>query len=164
MCCMEIPKEARKCPYCQHFQNRWTMFIYHPAFAMLVAFIPLAGILITLGKMFDTGEDYVTYKDQIAITESQLVFGETKSSATVDVIGTIKNTSPIAWKEIEFHVDFFDATGKRMDVGEKENSFFYLPAKGTSAFKVTFTREFPETNYVKQTVSVVKAKDARARW
>ena len=126
---MEIPKEALKCPYCQHFQNRWTMFIYHPAFAMLVAFIPLAGILITLGKMFDTGEDYVTYKDQIAITESQLVFGETKSSATVDVIGTIKNTSPIAWKEIEFHVDFFDATGKRMDVGEKENSFSTCPQK-----------------------------------
>ena len=164
MCCMEIPKDARKCPYCQHFQNRATMFLYHPVFAALAACLPITGMLIAFSMFFDRGGDYETYKNQIAITDGQLVFGETKSGKTVDVIGTIKNTSPISWKEIQFHVDFFNATGKRIDVGHKEQYNFYLPANGASSFKVTFPMEFPETNYAKPVVSVSTAKDARARW
>jgi hypothetical protein len=164
MCCMEIPKEARKCPYCQHFQNRLVMFLYHPAFAVLCASIPFVVTIIVLFSIFDTGANYETYKDQIAITDSQLVLGDTKSGATVDVIGTITNASLISWKEIHIHVDFLDAGGKRIDVGEKENYNSYLPAHGTSSFKVSFVREFPETNYVKHVVRVVTAKDARERW
>jgi hypothetical protein len=79
-------------------------------------------------------------------------------------MGTIKNTSPVPWKEIQFHVDFLDASGKRADVGEREDYNFRLPANGTSSFKVSFRREFPETNYAKHIVRVVTAKDARARW
>ena len=164
MCCMEIPKEARKCPYCQHFQNRATMFLYHPAFAVLGACLPLLGMLIAFSILFDRGEQYETYKNQIAIGGTQLAFGETKSGKTVDVIGTIKNTSPISWREIQFHVDFLDATGKRIDVGQKEQYSFFLPANGTSSFKVSFPMEFPQTNYAKSVVSVSTAKDARARW
>ena len=121
-------------------------------------------MIIVFSSIFDRGENYETYKEQISITDSQLVFGETKSSATVDVIGTIRNTSPIPWKEIYIHVDFLDTSGKRMDVGEKEDYFSYLPANGTSSFKVSFNREFPETNYVKHVVRVDTARDARARW
>jgi hypothetical protein len=63
-----------------------------------------------------------------------------------------------------FHVDFLDASGKRFDVGEKEDYNYRLPASETSSFKVSFRREFPETNYVKPVVNVVAAKDTRARW
>jgi hypothetical protein len=164
MCCMEIPKEARRCPFCHHFQNRVSMVMYHPAFMVLFASLPLAAMLFVFANIFDTGEKYETYKDQVAITESQLVFGDTKSGATIAVMGTIKNTSPVPWKEIQFHVDFLDASGKRADVGEREDYNFRLPANGTSSFKVSFRREFPETNYAKHIVRVVTAKDARARW
>ena len=140
------------------------MFLYHPAFSVLYACLPMLGMLIGFSIIFDRGEEYETYKNQIVIDDSQLVFGETKSGKTVDVIGTIKNTSPISWKEIQFHVDFLDATGKRIDVGQKEPYSFYLPANGTSSFKVSFPMEFPETNYAKPVVSVSTAKDARARW
>ena len=124
----------------------------------------MLGMLIAFTMIFDRGEEFETYKNQIAITVAQLAFGETKSARTVDVIGTIKNTSPIPWKEIQFHVDFLDARGKRIDVGHKEQYNFYLPANGTSTFKVSFPTEFPETNYAKPLVSVSTAKDARARW
>jgi hypothetical protein len=140
------------------------MFLYHPAFAVLAACLPILGMLIAITMIFDRGEEFETYKNQIAITDTQLTFGETKSAKTVDVMGTIKNTSPIPWKEIQFHVDFLNATGKRIDVGHKDQYGFYLPANGTSSFKVSFPMEFPETNYAKPIISVSTAKDARARW
>ena len=121
-------------------------------------------MLVVFSTIFDQSENYQRYKDQIQIADTEIALGDTKSSATVAVIGTIKNTSPVPWKEIRFHADFFDTEGKRVDVGEREDSNFYLPANGTSSFKVSFRREFPETNYVRHTVRVVTAKDARARW
>lgn len=97
ICCMEIQKEARKCPFCHHFQTRLSTVMFHPAFAILFAFTPFAGILIFLTTI-------------------------------------------------------------------REDYSFRLPANGTSSFKVSFRREFPEANYVKPVISVVGAKDARARW
>ena len=163
MCCMDIPKQARKCPYCLHFQNRWSLLFFHPAFAACFAFLPLAGMMVFIAAVFDTGENFEVYKDQIHITDSQISFGDTKSDATIAVIGTITNASRVSWKEISFHVDFMDASGKRVDVGEREDYSFRLPAGENSSFKVSFRREFPVSNYVKQVVRVVGAKDVRAR-
>lgn len=140
------------------------MFLYHPVSVILAMCLPMAGMVIGFAMIFDRGEAYETYKNQIAITDCQLVFGEGRSGMTVDVIGTIKNTSPISWKEIQFHVDFLNETGKRIDVGHKEQSGFSLSANGTSSFKVSFPMEFPKTNYAKPVVTVSTAKDARARW
>ena len=119
-------------------------------------------VLIVFSYIFDMGENYETYKNQILISDSQIVFGDTKSGATVAVIGTIKNSSKVSWKEIQFHVDFFDAAGRRADVGEKDDYSFRLPASETSSFKVSFRKEFPNTDYVKAVVHIVGAKDVRA--
>jgi hypothetical protein len=164
MCCMEIPRDARKRPYCQHFQNRATTLLYHPAFAVLCACLPLAGMMIISPRFLTVAKSKRTTKTRSSSQISQLAFGETKLEKRVDVIGTIKNASSISWKEVQFHVDFLNATGKRIDVGHKEQYSFYLPANGTSSFKVSFTMDFPETNYAKPVVSVSTAKDARARW
>ena len=164
MCGMEIPQVARKCPFCQHFQNRWVMLMFHPASIALFACLPIVAILIFFHTILDPGENFETYKDQIAITDRQITFGDTKSGGTVAIIGTIKNTSPIPWKEIHFHADFFDAQGHRTDVAEEHAYNFYLPANGTSSFKISFRREFPESSYVKQTIRIVTAKDAKSRW
>ena len=126
--------------------------------------MPTAVLLFVIAKTFDKGASYETYKDQIAIANGQVAFGDTKSVSTVAVMGTIKNASPIPWKEIRFHADFTDAAGKTADVGQKEEYSFYLPPNAASSFKVSFHREFAETNYVKHNIRVVAAKDARARW
>jgi hypothetical protein len=121
-------------------------------------------MLFVFASIFDTGENCEIYKDQIRIRDSQVAFGDSKSGATVAVIGTITNASRVSWTRIQFHVDFLDAAGKRTDVGEKENYDFRLPAGETSSFKISFRREFPETNYVTPVVCVVGARDVRARW
>src|SRR5258708_136624 len=95
MCCMEIPQQARKCPYCHHFQNNKSLVMYHPGFAAFFGMLPLAVMLFFFARIFDRGEDYETYKDQIAISDNQIVFGDSKSGPTVAVIGTIKNMSRV---------------------------------------------------------------------
>jgi hypothetical protein len=164
LCCMQIPQQARKCPHCLHYQNRWSLIVFHPVFAFLLFSVPTIALMAAFTKMLSPGENYEAYKNQIVVTDSQIAFGDTKSSGTVAVIGTIKNKSHVPWKEVHFHVDFLDAAGKRVDVGEREADYFRLPADETSSFKVSFRREFAETNYVKPVVSVSGAKDARSRW
>lgn len=164
MCCMAIPKDARKCPYCHHFQSRASMVLYHPGFAVLFAIGPMAVLLIMFSMLQDRGEDFEAYRDQISVAESQLAFGEIKSGPSVAVLGTIKNQSRIPWKDIRFQVDFFDANGKRIDVGHKEQYTYYLPAGESLSFKLSFPCEFPQTNYVKHAVRVITAKDGRIRW
>jgi hypothetical protein len=161
---MEIPAQARKCPHCHHFQNRWTMILFHPAFSIGFAFLPLAAILTIFASVFDRGKDYEVYKGQIHVTGSQIVFGDTKAGATVAVIGTIANASHVSWREIQFHVNFLDAAGHPMDVGDQQIYSFALPAGETSTFKLSFKREFPEANYITAIVVVVGARDMRARW
>jgi len=165
---MEIPADARKCPYCRHFQNRATLVVYHPAVAVILAVIPMAAMLsfvaLTMENLFSRGENFEPYQGQIAATDTRLVFGEGKSGPTVAVLGELRNFSPIPWKEVAIHVEFTDAAGKRADVGQKSQYDFRLPAKSSTSFKVSFPREFSETNYVKHVVRVVAAKDARAPW
>ena len=136
----------------------------HPAFAGCSVVLPMTAMIIVVGILFDTGKNYDSYKDQIVISDSQIAFGHTDSGATVAVIGTIENTSQVSWKEIQFHVDFLDAAGKRVDVGVGREYTFRLPAGETSSFKVSFRREFPETNYVRPVVRIVGARDERSKW
>src|SRR5450759_1243457 len=117
MCFMQIPPQAKKCPHCQHFQNRKSMVMFHPAFGVLFAVIPMVLMLIVVQRTFDTGKDYQVYSGQVRITESKMAFGEDKSGGTVAVMGTIKNDSPVPWKEIRFQVEFQDVMGERSDTG-----------------------------------------------
>jgi hypothetical protein len=161
---MEIPEAARKCPHCHHFQTRAATLMFHPGFMVLCPTIPLLILLFSFVQLFDKGEDYEKYRAQIVIEESELAFGDTKSGPTVAVLGTVKNTSPVPWREITFHADFFDADGRRVDVGQREAYSMQLPSNAASSFKVSFRREFPETNYVRHEIRVVAAQDARSKW
>lgn len=110
------------------------------------------------------GQNFVTYSSQMMVTNSSIVFGMKKSRPTVAVIGTVKNLSPVPRRDVYFHVDFLNSAGKLTDSRAKEDYEYYLPANDTVSYKLSFTREFPETNYVKIVVCVVGAKDARSQW
>ena len=165
MCCMSISADARKCPHCQHFQNRASMIMFHPVFSIIIAMAPLFIIMIMFSRYFGRGKDYHNYSGQIRVTESRIKFGKTRSGPSVSVIGTIKNTTRIPWDDIRFQVDFKNIEGELSDTGQKEGWYGYqIPPDESLSFKVTFRREFPETNYLSHVVKVVSAKDARAKW
>jgi hypothetical protein len=163
MCCSEIPEVARKCPHCQHFQSRAAL-LFHPATAAFIVIIPMAISLIIFATMFDPGEEFAPYSNQIAVTNTHIAFGETKSGATIAVLGEIRNDSPVPWNDINLHAHFKDPSGRTIDVATEDKYSFHLPAHSTSQFKLSFRREFPETNYAQHTVRVLFAKDSRSRW
>lgn len=168
MCAMEIPQTARKCPHCQHFQDRLTTAMYHPGVIVTLGVVPIVVVMLVylslMNDVFRRDDEFENYKDQIRVTESRIAFGENTSGKTVAVIGMVENTSPVPWESVSFHVDFLDPAGKRADVGQKTCSSFRIAAGATSSFKVSFARDFPESNYAKLDVRIVDAKDARSRF
>lgn len=54
--------------------------------------------------------------------------------------------------------------GRTIDVATEGKYSLHLPAHSTSPFKLSFRREFAETNYAQHIVRVLSAKDARDRW
>jgi hypothetical protein len=163
MCCSEIPEAARKCPHCQHFQSRAALF-FHPATAAFIVIIPMAIALIVFANIFDRGEEFAPYSGQIIVTNTHIAFGETKNGPTIAVLGEIRNNSPIPWKDINLHAHFKDAAGRTIDAASEDKYSLIVPAHSTSEFKLSFRREFPETNYAQHTVRVLSAKDSRSRW
>jgi hypothetical protein len=111
-------------------------------------------------------QEYPPYSGQIEIVESRLVFGQGYRGPTVGVVGALRNTSPVGWKEVCFHVEFRDAEGKPVDAAttERYGNNYTVPGGATLAFEVSFERKYPEANYVKHSVKILSAKDSRGMW
>ena len=122
MCYMEINSKAKKCPYCQHWQNKWSMITFHPLFAMIPGIIIIIVVFGFLGKMFQTtfskGEPFAQYAYSVSITNTEMVFGVSgreHKSATVGILGKIRNDSALSWKDFKMEARFFDKKGKLID-------------------------------------------------
>lgn len=168
MCYKQIDNRARKCPYCHHWQSKFSTVVFHPAFGVAMVLIPLLTVFILAGlmfqDMFDRGEEFSNYKDQITIADSQLKFGESEGGPTVVVMGNMMNSSNIPWEHIQLEVRFYDGNKKLIDTDQKQKYFFVVPANDVSTFKVSIPREFPEEEYTTFEVRVLSAKEARTWW
>jgi hypothetical protein len=161
---MEIPIKAKKCPYCQRGQNVFSMIFWYPILSIIGFFIPFIIIGCIFANMFNKGKDFTPYRNQITINSSELRFGEKQSGETVAVVGTMSNSSPIPWKEIQFEVRFYDSNGKIIDAMQQKGYSDEIPANGSSAFKVSMLREFPKEQYTKYDVVIISARDAHSLW
>ncbi len=55
LCCERIHAKARKCPHCQHFQNKWTLLAYHPLAAVTPLMMALVISFAFLTRVFNPG-------------------------------------------------------------------------------------------------------------
>jgi len=137
---------------------------YHPALATIIGValfaIPLLYFVSFFGRITDRGEPFAVYRNQIAVTSSELKFGERKSGPTVAVIGIMKNNSDIDWEDVHLEVRFYDGEGQMVDAGHTEKFVMVLPAKSEKSFKFSLPREFAEEQYVSCKMSVTWAKEA----
>ena len=159
LCCERINAKARKCPHCQHFQNKRTLLAYHPAVAIAPLAIMMAACLLMLTRALDPGESFQAHIQQVHVLHYDMQFGELKNGPTVTVVGTIENDSKIAWKEGVIEVRFYDKDHKLADVKQQRDYMGVLPT-GISAFKVSMPREFAPEKYVSCEVGVIWAHDA----
>jgi len=168
MCYKEIDSRAKKCPYCQHCQNKFSMVVFHPAFGVIFVLIPILLVYIFMGLMFkgmfDQGEDFTPYRTQIAISEPELKFGKTARGPTVVVMGKMTNNSSLSWKDVQLEVRFYDKDNKLIDTDQKEKYSFVVPANDISTFKVSILREFSEEQYANFKVRILSARDSRTMW
>ncbi len=168
LCCETINAKARKCPHCQHFQNKWTLLAYHPLVAMAPMLVVIIGFAVFMQRIFDRGEDFDAHGSQIRVLQSAMEFGESLAKSagapatpTVAVVGTIQNDSGIAWKDVIIEVQFFDKDHKLIDTKQDYPYSHTLPKDEQSAFKVSMQREFSPEKYASSEVRVVSARDAR---
>jgi len=168
-CCKEIAFEAKKCPFCQHWQGRFSALMHHPLFSMLFIVVPM-GVLYALSlvvqhDIFLKGEPFHDHAGQVTVVESKIEFGEDQHGPIVAVVGRIKNSSPVDWKESHLQVVFFNSKGELIDAGqENEYRSPFLPTEQEVAFKVSFPRQFPESEYASHKVGVISAKDSSVRF
>lgn len=168
MCYKEIDSRAKKCPYCQHWQYKISMVVFHPAFGVFIVLIPFLLVYIFVGLMFkgmfDKGEDFTPYRNQITINESELKFGETSCGPTVVAMGIMTNNSSLSWEDVQLEVRFYDKENELIDTDQKNKYSFVVPANDISTFKVSIPREFPEEQYASCKVRILSAKDSRTMW
>lgn len=126
LCRERINAKAKKCPHCQHFQNKWTLLAHHPAFAIAPMLLLFVVCSYLLQKALNPGEDFESHRAQIHVVQSAMEFGErsTPQSApapTVAVVGTIQNDSGITWKDAVIGVQFFDKDHKLIDARQERD-------------------------------------------
>ena len=173
MCFKEISEQAKKCPYCLHWQNKLNLITFHPLFALtpIAIFFGICCLLLAgmFENLFHQGEPFSKYKSSIIIEKCKMKFGaniydkETKHP-TVAIMGKLKNNSDISWKGVVLEVQIFDKAGKLIDTKQKEKYSFVVPAHEEAAFKVSFEMEFPREEYNSVKVFIRSAKDERQRF
>jgi len=165
MCDMQLSAKAKKCPYCHHFQNKFTLLMYNPLFTGSLYLVAVLVMVNSMTNIFKSEDDlYRDCASQLHVLDSKLFFGETKCGDTVSVIGTITNQGVVSAQDVVVQADFMDGSGNRVDAGQRTDWKLYVPANASIPFKVTFAREFPKTNYVRHAISVIGAKDARNKF
>ena len=160
MCAMEIPAQARKCPHCHHWQRGLVAILWHPAFA-LIFLIPLMIAYGIMMSMFDRGKDFQPYRDQVKVTSSEIRFSNDPNSEHVAVVGRLKNSSSLDWKDLILSVEFYDAGGELVDAGQDMKYSYYVAANDEESFRISFYRLFPKESYVSCKVRVVFAREEK---
>jgi hypothetical protein len=88
-------------------------------------------------------------------------FGQTSKEETVVVVGTIRNDSPVVWRDVQLEIQYFDGAKKLFDAKSNLGLSINIPPHGSCAFKLSQTREFPKESYQSHSARVIWARDGR---
>lgn len=97
-------------------------------------------LVIFAGKMFGPKEQFATYRDEISVISSQFTHRMSGSNLLIAIVGTVTNRSGIAWKDVGVEAQFFDKSGKLIDVisvnGDYSHGAVSLLPHDRAGFKV----------------------------
>lgn len=159
MCKNDIDKDAKKCPYCRSVQS----WLYHPFIIVAAILVPYLIMILVLGMMLhdivDEGEPFENYRDALVISESELAFGDKNGESTVVIVGKIQNKSNVNWEYLRLQVNCYNRQGELFDTHQDSCYSLLVPAGTTIPFKVSFVREFSESDYSEHEVVTIHAKD-----
>lgn len=167
-CAMEMPDQALKCPYCRSWKD-WRTLLRHEqmvhqwlVFCVLFVFFLVGGILMVryIVKHLSMYDYSPAILRQVQVSDTHLAFGEIGKDASVAVLGTMTNHGAQAVRDPRLHVEYLDANGAVLDVGEREIRLTLFPNVPTS-FKLSLQREFPAASYATATITITGVAKAR---
>jgi len=153
LCFQSIRLEAKKCPYCHHWQTRWHTTIYHPASAMLAFVLPMGllwvGAMYSFSTMFGCSDPtkFLDYRHQITVLSSTVHYEDEGEHPSIYVVGKIKNGSPKAWEDIQIEIQYFDEAGKLIDTAKRTLDYTVVLPGDEKAFRVPTKPIHPKEDY-----------------
>jgi hypothetical protein len=159
MCCSEIDSRAKKCPFCRHWQNKISLVLWHPTFAIAVILIFYILFQQFFVSQFEPGKDFNIDKGNIIIKDTAMEFGENKCGHAIVILGKIENNSNVSWRHPHFEIKFYDKNKNLVDTDQEEKYDFILPTKEEVPFKVSISRQFPEEQYNSFDIRIISASE-----
>lgn len=167
-CAMEIPDQARKCPYCRSWQSWRTLLRYDQQLHMLLPLVLWLLLAVILGAVIMqhflakmTMHDFTPATlQQVQVSGTRIVFGEGATGPSVVLLGTMTNHTARTICDPGVHVEYQDARGRVFDVGERDVRVTLFPNVPTT-FKLSLRQEFPATDYATATVTITSVANTR---
>lgn len=160
MCKSDIDKDAKKCPFCKSVQN----LLFHPLVygtAFFLFFVSLYVLMLysIFYGIFNTGEPFEDYPDVLEVIESKLSFGDRNGESTVVIVGKLRNKSDVNWEYLRLQANCYNQQGELFDTHQDDCYSLMVPAGMTVPFKVSFEREFPESDYTEHEIKAIHAQE-----
>ena len=141
-CCEPIRPGARRCPSCLSWQSRWGADSRDPGLE-----IALVGGLVVAVAIMVIAWAYLTRTDTdkthtgnraagLEIVESDLKIVGRGGNRYIVVVGTVRNQSDVALRNVYFYVQFLDASGKTIDSFYTRLNTMVVPAGSEAPFKL----------------------------
>jgi hypothetical protein len=167
LCSETIRVTAKVCPHCRHWQKKWSLSnpYFVGTFAGVTWLLLCSCVLAFMGKVLGPKEEFATYRDQIGVVQSEFSQRTSGSNLWITVVGTLTNHSNIGWKDVGVEGQFFDPSGKLIDVISVNTSDYraavILP-HGEAAFRIERMASHPASSYATNKLTVRWAKDVDA--
>ena len=149
LCFESIDARASVCRYCGHLQRGlipW-MSRHHLVISLCMGLF-FAAMISFLGwtswHLFDRGASFESYRGRLTVTSSKMTLVDGSYGPVVAVVGTVRNDTPLAWKDLQFEVRFMNDSDELIDVG-REVAFHDdpgLPAGAEDPFRIVVRRDF----------------------
>ncbi len=112
----------------------------------------------TFGNIFNP-KDFADSKSLLEVKNSKVDITQKECGARVTIIGTIYNSSEIAWEDFNFEAQFYNENDELIDTISDQNYDLLVLPNDESTFKVTGAADKPEDSYHHH---IIVIKDARA--
>jgi hypothetical protein len=161
-CAENVKAAAILCPYCRSILRRSSLQIAVPTWVTwLCGALFFGGCLIFFYRVVRPCEDFTKHRDQVVVSASAMQFSYGDRGRYVTTLGTVRNESDWAWKDIQLEVRYFDREGKLIDVGVQSISDVIVQPHCESGFRVRTLADQPNSVYASHKVFVRSAKDER---
>ncbi len=160
-CSERIPHTAKRCPFCKSLQGKRKWMNNSVLLGMMPVLTVMVFSFINHRSLTDKPNYFfVDYVKKVPVTSSEMHFETSKNRCQVSILGTIRNDTDIPWQRPAMEVQFYDKTGKLIDVVESFYSSITLMPHQEQAFRISDEASRPVADYATHKVLLRHANDA----